>query len=96
MKKVIATGVLLLALVACSDPPDHGIITAKNHHGAYSWVQMVCAAYNKGICTVWVPITHHVAERWELCLRSGDGCRDVDQHPYDRVRIGDYYEFVEP
>lgn len=87
---LVATSVLL---IGCSDPPASGVVTSREYHEPYSWVQMTCAAYNKGVCTVWVPITHHVAERWTLCLRAGDenGCRDVDRATYDEFLVGEYY-----
>jgi hypothetical protein len=93
MKRLILVAALLLA--GCSDPPESGVVIRKEHHAAYSWVQMVCYAYDPktSVCTLWMPHTHHVPERWSLCLRAGDeeGCRDVDQRTYDEFQVGEYY-----
>ncbi|HEY6074340.1 MAG TPA: hypothetical protein VIV15_13365, partial [Anaerolineales bacterium] len=93
-RTLIAGTALALTLVACS-APDHGTVVEKKYHESYNWMQMVCAAYGQnGICTVYVPVEHHVPERWELCLRDGDdeGCREVDQVTYHKYNVGDYYD----
>lgn len=85
---------LLLLLTGCEDPPETGIITEKTHRGAYTSVQQVCAAYgNNGICTVYVPVIHHVPESWGLCLRNRDkvGCREVPRETWDRYQVGGTY-----
>jgi hypothetical protein len=62
---------------------------------------MYCAAYNKqGACTFWMqtPVQH--AADWEVCLRADaqdtthdkSGCWSVDQHTYDRVRVGQQWD----
>ena len=93
MKRLIVLVALLLA--GCS-APDHGYVTEKKHHDPYTWVQMSCVAYGKGgTCTIYVPIQHHVRERWELCLRDDEdkrGCRDVDSVTWGQYKVGDYYE----
>jgi uncharacterized lipoprotein NlpE involved in copper resistance len=95
MRKKIMRMVLLavLALAGCEDPPESGTVTEKTHKGAYSWVQMVCAAYNKGVCTVQVPVVHNVPESWGLCLRSQDkkGCREVPPETWSRYKVGEMY-----
>ena len=94
MKRLLAILSLALLLVSGCSPPDHGTVVEKRHHDAYTWVQLVCAAYGKGgVCSVYVPITHYVPESWELCLRDGDdtGCRNVDHDTYDHYRVGDFY-----
>lgn len=94
MKLKILFATLILALAGCGDPPETGIVTEKTHKAAYSWVQMVCAAYGKnGICTVYVPVTHHVPESWGLCLRNQDevGCREVPEGTWNQYQVGEMY-----
>lgn len=94
MKRLVLLVALLLA--GCSDPPESGVVTSKElYHAAYTWVQMMCSAFDPktGMCTVWMPITHYVPERWALCLRAGDdeGCRDVEKRTWDEFQVGEYY-----
>lgn len=93
MKRLVLLVALLLA--GCSDPPESGVVTSKEYHAAYTWVQMMCSAFDPktGVCTVWMPITHYVPERWALCLRAGDdeGCRDVEKRTWDEFQVGEYY-----
>jgi len=94
MKRYI--GVLLLAvltLTGCS-AIDSGEITKKEFTPSYTYTSIMCASYSaKGICTVWLPITNRVADRWKFDLKARDktGWVNVSQATYDAYRVGDVY-----
>lgn len=94
LKKI---GVLVAAafiLVGCS-PINSGYITDKKHHEAYNYMTQQCASFNsKGICSVWVPIWHHVDESFSFDLRNDNGDTGwvyVDISEFEKYKIGDYY-----
>lgn len=82
-----------LLLAACS-APEKGIVTKKEYHDPYSWIQMVCGGYDsKGNCTVQTPVVHNEPARWEMCLKDGkdEGCRYVDETTFHQYKVGEYY-----
>lgn len=89
---VIVTAALLL--VGCSSISS-GYITAKKYQPAYTYTTQQCASYNaKGVCTVWMPMTHHVDEKFKFDIRNDNqenGWVYVSQGEYDHYQIGDYY-----
>lgn len=104
MRRLALVGALvLLVLVGCSHPPNHGTVTGRHYSPAHynDYVTYYCAAYNKGICTVNVPNFHHdyIAANWQLCLRADaddsshdkTGCIDVPENVYDHYPSGTYY-----
>lgn len=90
---MLAVLVALAAVVSCS-APERGTVVSKRYEPAHEWTSTYCAAYTpKGMCSMWLPQTHHEPERWVLVLRSGDdeGDRVVYREAYERcVRGADY------
>jgi hypothetical protein len=88
----------LVALAGCSDPPESGYVLNKGHEAAYDWVQMICGAYGKYGCTVYVPIVQHEPEHWTLCLVDDKGSksgtcrnREVDAATWRQYATGQHY-----
>ena len=104
MKRSILIAILALA---CSGPPTKGVVTSKQYHAAYSYVQIErvgCGATDKyGNCMapIYYPHTYYVPESWELCLRDDSedkpikdqatGCVDIDGQTWQRYRPGEHY-----
>lgn len=93
-KKLAVIVATALLLVGCSSISS-GYITAKNYEPAYSYMTQQCAAYNaKGVCTVWMPVTHYVDEKFRFDLRNDNkdtGWVYVSRTTYDQYQVGDYY-----
>ena len=84
---------LLLLIAACTGIST-GYVTGKTHTEQYSYVQMICAGFNsKGVCTVWVPHTVVVPEKWRLELKNGDdaGWVYVSEATYEAIEVGDMF-----
>ncbi len=98
MMRARAIGVLalVLALVGCS-PLQSGIITAKNHKDAYTYIYYQCYVWSKYGCTLWMPVTGYVPERWWFDLQDEHepettGWVDVTHETFDKYEVGDYYQ----
>jgi hypothetical protein len=90
---LLVASLLTLILWGCS-APESGTVVNKKYHEPYEWVGSQCYVYNKnGVCTLTMPVVHHISESWELCLRNGEdeGCRNVDQITWHEYKIGDEY-----
>jgi hypothetical protein len=92
--KAGVAGAVILMLAACAGISS-GTVTAKHQEDAYYWTQMICSGYNQqGSCTVWVPITHHVDEKWVLSLENKEGDTgdvSVPENVYNTTDIGTIY-----
>lgn len=95
MKQKLAVIVAMAFLLVGCSPISAGTITNKVYEPAYSYMTQQCSYYNsKGVCTVWVPIQHHVSEKFKFDLENDNGDTGwvyVHQTEYDRYQIGDYY-----
>jgi len=92
MKALAAVALLLLA--GCSSLTS-GYVIGKQHTDAYDWMDMQCFSYNdKGMCTMRVPIWHHVPESWEICVKLDDtqDWWSVDEPTFHRTKVGDWVE----
>lgn len=94
MKRLAAlAAAAALTLTGCANDLDHGVVTGREHHGA--WMQMLpmttCSG-NPSICTTsYTPVFW--PESWVLHLRDGQrtGDHDVSSDEYERYREGDVY-----
>lgn len=90
---VVAAALIVATMSACSTI-EAGEVVDKEFEPSHSWVQMMCSSYSsKGICTVWVPITHQVPDSWSLELRQGEraGSVRVSEAQYESCGIADQY-----
>lgn len=90
--KALAIIPLILLLTACGI--TEGYITKRHHEPAYTYVQMICAAYNKdGGCSAWMPLTQYVPDSYHFSLKDGDdaGYVVVTEEEYDQYEVGQYY-----
>lgn len=96
MKKFLPTLALLaIALTACS-PIKSGTIIEKDYDPPYESTYMLCSMYNSnGTCAVWIPMTDHIPESFNLKLQEGEdtGWRSVTKETYDSHEIGSYISF---
>lgn len=85
--------IVSFVLTACGI--SSGEVVSKHHEDAYYYTQMICSGYNtQGSCTVWVPITNHVDEKWIFTLENDEGKRgdvSVPKSDYDKVPLGTTY-----
>lgn len=85
---------IALLLVGCSSISS-GYITAKKYSPPSSYITQQCSYYNsKGVCTIWVPVTHHVDETFKFDLRNDNkdtGWIYVTESEYEKYQVGDYY-----
>ena len=82
-----------LVMAACS-APEAGTVVSKRYEPASEWTSSYCAVYTpKGMCSAWLPQTHHEPEHWVLVLRAGDdeGDRAVYREAYERCMPGATY-----
>ncbi len=95
MKRKLAVIVAAaLMLVGCSSISS-GTITAKAYEPAYSYMTQQCVSYNaKSQCSVWMPVTHYVDEKFRFDIRNDNkdtGWVYVHKSEYEKYEIGDYY-----
>lgn len=93
MKKLALLAFAVLLLFGCS-APQSGTVVDKKYYEPYDWVGTQCYVHNsKGVCTLTMPVVHHVSASWRLCLRNGEdeGCRSVDERTWHEYEIGDEY-----
>lgn len=100
MRKLwVAAAALIFALAACgggSDGPKQGTVIDKAYHPErdYDTTMMICSAYSKYGCAVWVPITthHHDDAWWEVKLdnRGKIGWRDVSEEEFNRCHLHEW------
>jgi len=106
MKKFVAVFfglVLALSLSACGSKVYEGQVINKQNTPASSYVTMQCASYNsQGVCTVNMPITHHIPEKWsiEIMGTNTDGEKDttvyrISRDLYEQIDYGDQVKFDE-
>jgi hypothetical protein len=93
---VVMATLLALLLTACGWQ-GKGTVVEKTHRDAYSYITMQCSAYTaKGACSVWMPVTNHVPERWGYKVQdSKDGAvHDVttNQEDWNAHKVGDHYD----
>lgn len=71
-----------------------GEIIDKHYEAPYSYTTMQCIVYGKYGCTGYMPITHHVDEKWVFTLENKEGDTGdlaVSKQDYDNVPIGTIY-----
>jgi len=92
---VIVLAVAAVAiLTGCSKAVTSGTVTGKEYHPAYESSYMICAAYIKAQCSVWMPVFDHHKQEWVLDLRGDDnstGTVTVSDATYRSISVGDYY-----
>ncbi len=89
-----------LVLAGCSSI-DEGYITKKEYKPAYQTSTIICAAYGKYGCTVWVPHTNYYPESWWFDIVEADsadggepktGWVYVGPETFEKYKEGDYYK----
>ena len=92
--KLAVIVVVVLLLVGCSSI-SAGYITAKKYSPAYDYMTQQCASYNsKGVCTVWMPVWHHIDEAFKFDIRNDNGDTGwvyVHKSEFEQFNVGDYY-----
>lgn len=90
---VVAVFLALLALTSCA--PDSGKVYGKWHYPEDWYVTMQCAGFNAktGTCSVYMPVTNYIPERWSLGIDNGEdrGEKDVSEAEYNKYNYGDWY-----
>lgn len=77
-------------------PIKSGTIIQKDYDPPYQSTYTLCSMYDsKGSCSVWVPMTDHHPERFNLKLQEGEdtGWRSVSKATYDSYEVGSYISF---
>ena len=96
MKKFLPSLALLaIALTACS-PIKSGTLIEKDYQPPYDSTYMMCGMYDsKGMCSMWMPMTDHHPESFNLKLQEGEdiGWRSVTKGTYESHEIGSYISF---
>lgn len=92
----VTVALVLVALLAACSSISAGRITEKVIEPSYTWVQLVCVAYNKdAICTSQVPVYHTVPEKYRLDITddSGeDGYVYVEYGTFESRKVGDWFD----
>jgi hypothetical protein len=97
MKRLFAPAFVALAvlLTGCGSSISAGTITDKVIEPESTWVQMICAGYNKdGMCISQVPIIHTDDEDYRFDIKDQDGDTGyvyVSYGTFESYQIGDYY-----
>lgn len=71
--KGVAAAVLAGAvLAACGggNVLDGGTVVGRDYDDADSWWSVQCMAYDKGVCTMQMPIEHHDPAHWYLTIEG--------------------------
>lgn len=94
MKKLCAAtaAMVLMLLTACTSLTS-GYVVDKQFTPAYDWMDLQCFSYDsKGMCTVRMPVQHHVPESWDLRIQNEDKYDwwSVDEATFNRTNIGDW------
>jgi hypothetical protein len=91
---IFVVAALSFLLAACSGISS-GKIIDKHYEEPYYYTTSVCSGYSsKGYCIVWVPIIHHVDEKWVFTLENEEGKTGdlaVSKQDYDNVPLGTIY-----
>lgn len=78
---------MLLLVAGCSDI-EKGVVTSKEHHGAWTQTYMIFTG------KVMVPQVIHHPERWTLNIADSgqDGYCNVSKERFDSTAIGDWID----
>lgn len=97
MKRVLASTMLALGLVACSSWTGTGTVVAKLYDDADSWVDPMGTCIQRtqqGACVSRVPMTHHDPEHFSIKVQDSAGETHevaVSSAEYDSIQIGDNF-----
>lgn len=85
--RFMASLLMLLLAAGCSDI-DRGVVTSKEHHGAWTQTTMIMSG------KVMIPQIIHHPERWTLNIADSgkEGYCNVTRERFDSTAIGDWVE----
>lgn len=95
MKLRAAVAAIVLVLLTACTSLTSGHVVDKQFTPAYDWMDMQCFSYDsKGMCTMRMPVWHHVPDVWELRIEKDDKYDwwSVDEATFNRTNIGDWVE----